>query len=136
MSLGILLRHYWRSTIVLCSILYLSFAPPSTFKEIPSVVENEDKLVHLLMYGGLSFSLLLDLLTHLKSKFKSWHLLLIGMLFPMLLGGMLEFFQPLYFAPRTGSWGDVAANSTGVMLNSILFFLLKKTKLSRRFEQN
>jgi hypothetical protein len=134
MSINILVRHYWRSFLVVCCILYLSFAPPSTFDKIPTV-ENEDKLVHLMMYGGLSFTLMFDFLIHQKPKYRLLLFVLIGILFPIVLGGVVEVIQPLYFAPRSGSWGDFAANSTGVALSGTLIYSLKKSKLTKPFKR-
>lgn len=134
MSINILVRHYWRSALVVCCILYLSFAPPSTFDKVPTV-ENEDKLVHLFMYGGLSLTLLFDFLAHQKPKYRLFLFLLIGMIFPILLGGIVEIVQPIYFAPRSGSWGDFAANSTGVFLSAIMVYQLKKEKLTKPFKR-
>jgi VanZ family protein len=134
MSINILIRHYWRSALVVCCILYLSFAPPSSFNKVPSV-ENGDKLVHLLMYGGLSFTLMFDFLIHQKPKYRLLLFILIGMLFPILFGGIVEILQPIYFAPRTGSWGDFAANSSGVVLSATIVYQLKKEKLTKPFKR-
>ena len=134
MSINIFVRHYWRSALVVCCILYLSFAPPSTFKKVPTV-ENEDKLVHLLMYAGLSFILMFDFLTHQKPKYRLLLFVLIGMIFPILMGGILEIIQPIYFAPRSGSWGDFAANSLGVIISATMVYQLKKEKLTKPFKR-
>ena len=134
MSINILVRHYWRSAFVIGCILYLSFAPPSTFDKIPTV-ENEDKLVHFLMYGGLSFTLMFDFLIHQKPKYRLWLFILIGMLCPIFMGGIVEIIQPLYFAPRSGSWGDFAANTTGVLLSGTIVYLMKRKKLTKPFKR-
>ncbi len=134
MSINIFVRHYWRSALVVCCILYLSFAPPSTFKKVHTV-ENEDKLVHLLMYAGLSFILMFDFLTHQKPKYRLLLFVLIGMIFPILMGGILEIIQSIYFAPRSGSWGDFSANSLGVIISYTIVYQLKKGKLTKPFKR-
>jgi VanZ family protein len=134
MSIKIIVRHYWRSAFVVACILYLSFVHPSTFSKIPTV-ENEDKLVHLLMYGGLSFTLMFDFLIHQKPKYRLLLFVLIGMLFPILLGGVVEVIQPICFAPRTGSLGDFIANSIGVMMSGSVVYLMKREKLTKPFKR-
>ncbi|MEI6753214.1 MAG: VanZ family protein [Paludibacter sp.] len=106
--------NYWKSTFVVCCILYLSFAPPSTFNGIPTF-NNEDKLVHFLMYAGLSCLLIFDFrLANKNNKTKSLIGFLLCFAFPVLLGGTIEILQPLYFG-RGGSWFDLSANVTGII---------------------
>ncbi len=114
MKLKFFFSNYWRSLIVIGCILYLSFAPPSTFKGIPTF-NNEDKLVHFLMYAGLSCLLIFDFrLANNKNKTKSVVGFMLCLLFPVLLGGSIEILQPLYFE-RGGSWFDLSANLTGII---------------------
>ena len=106
--------NYWKSIAVVCCILYLSFAPPSTFNDIPSF-ENEDKLVHFLMYAGLCCILIFDFrLANKQNKTKSLIGYLLCMVFPALLGGSVEILQPMYFG-RGGSWFDMSANVIGIL---------------------
>jgi len=110
------LSNYWKSIIVVICILYLSFTSPSTFDGIPTF-ENEDKLVHLLMYGGLTGMLIFDFRQSVKKiKEHISSFILSCIVFPILLGGLIEILQPRYFAPRTGSWGDFAFNTIGVFI--------------------
>lgn len=106
-------KNYWKSIAVVCCILYLSFAPPSTFNGIPTF-NNEDKLIHFLMYAGLSCMLIFDfrLATNNQNiKIPVGYLLCLA--FPALLGGSVEIIQPLYFG-RGGSWFDMSANLLGI----------------------
>ena len=95
---------YWKSIILTGIILYLSFAPPSDFKGIPTF-ENEDKLVHLLMYLALSGLLIVDY-TYNSYKKTELKLKLLCLVFPAVLGGIIEVLQPILAAPRTASWFD------------------------------
>lgn len=107
-------KNYWKSITVVSSILYLSFAPPSTFDGIPSF-NNEDKLVHFLMYAGLCCMLIFDFRVARNNqnvKFLAGYLLCL--VFPALLGGSIEILQPLYFG-RGGSWFDLSANIVGIL---------------------
>jgi VanZ family protein len=106
--------NYWKSTLVVCCILYLSFAPPSTFNDIPTF-DNEDKLVHFLMYAGLCCMLIFDFrLANNKNKTKSIIRYIVYLVFPAVLGGSIEILQPMYFG-RGGSWFDFLANISGIM---------------------
>jgi VanZ family protein len=104
---------YWKSISVIACILYLSFAPPSTFEKVPTF-EGIDKMIHFFMYLALSVVLIL---TYQKSK-KQNTLRFIAMVvvFPCLLGGIIEILQPLFFFPRTASWDDWLFDIAGVLV--------------------
>lgn len=125
MKLKNLFVHYWKSILVIGCILYLSFTSPSTFKEIPKF-ENEDKLVHLLMFAGLTSMLIYDLNQQVKYKHKaSLASVMICILFSIFLGGAIEILQPMYFAPRTAEWLDWFSDIGGVFLGWLAMYLLK-----------
>ena len=118
------LRTYWKSILIISGILYLSFAPPSTFKGVPSF-ENEDKLVHIIMYGGLTCVLIFDFRQYAKNNpLSSLAFILICLLTPVILGGVVEILQPLYFAPRTAEWFDWFSDITGVLLGWLVMKLV------------
>jgi len=121
--------QYWESLIIIAGILYLSFAPPSTFNGVPSFT-YEDKLVHLLLYSGLTFILIFDF--HKRNKhinIKSLSFLFICIFTPILLGGLVEILQPIYFAPRTAEWFDWFSDIAGTLLGLFSARLLKKFKI-------
>jgi len=118
------LRTYWKSILIISGILYLSFAPPSEFKGIPTF-ENEDKLVHIIMYGGLTCVLIFDFRQYAKNNtLSSLAFILICLLTPIILGGMVEILQPMYFAPRTAEWFDWFSDITGVLLGWLVMKLV------------
>jgi VanZ family protein len=121
--------HFWKSLIITAGILYLSFAPPSTFNGIPTF-ENEDKLVHLLMYAGLTCTLIFDFWKYYKSiTYTTLAFVLICLAFPIILGGAIEIIQPNYFAPRTADWFDWFSDIAGVSLGFLFMQLLNKLKI-------
>ena len=107
------LFKYWKSIAITGVILYLSFAPPSDFKGIPTF-NNEDKLIHFLMYLALSGLLIVDY-TVVSIKKSNLKLMLLCLVSPAVLGGIIEILQPLIAAPRTGSWLDWLADMLGVL---------------------
>ena len=117
--------YYWRSILVIICILILSFAPPSDFQGIPTF-NNEDKLVHLLMYAGLTSMLIFDFRRSVKNfHSSSLQFILICLAFPLLLGGAVEILQPMYFAPRSASWFDFLFNAIGVFIGRIFMNVFK-----------
>jgi len=127
-----LLKHfffYWESIIVVLVILYLSFAPPSTFKGVPSF-PYEDKLVHMLLYSGLTCMLIYDFWKYAKrNNTNILAFILICLVFPIFLGGAVEILQPMYFAPRTAEWFDWFSDITGVLIGWQSMRFLKKIRI-------
>jgi VanZ family protein len=117
--------NYWRTILVVICILFLSFAPPSDFQGIPTF-DNEDKLVHLLMYAGLTSMLIFDFrVAVLNFNLKSFRFIFFCLVFPTLLGGIIEILQPLYFAPRSASWFDFLFDFFGVIIGLIFMNVFK-----------
>jgi VanZ family protein len=124
------LFQYWESLIITLGILYLSFAPPSTFNGVPTF-EYEDKLVHLLMYAGLTSILIFDF--RKKSKYdyvNKLKFVFVCLIFPVFLGGAVEILQPMYFAPRSAEWTDWLSDIIGVVLG---LGMMRMVKLPRSF---
>lgn len=108
--------QYWKSTIIITFILFLSFAKPSTFTEVTTFTYI-DKVVHMLMFLGLSIVLMYDYNYRIKKETTTFTLICI--LFPILLGGFVEIMQGLFFFPRSAEWFDWFADITGVLLGWI-----------------
>ena len=115
MKISRIILFFWKSVIITGIILYLSFAPPSTFNGVPTF-ENEDKLIHLLMYAGLTGFLIFDFRRYAKTTTISIvGFILLCLLYPVILGGAVEILQPMYFAPRTAEWFDWFSDIAGVV---------------------
>ena len=118
--------YFWKSIIITVIILYLSFAPPSAFKGIPTF-NNEDKLVHILMYFTLCFMLIFDFLSIFsKIKANQFVFTLVCLVYPVVLGGVVEILQPMYFS-RTASWLDWLADIIGVIIGFGIILVFRKT---------
>jgi len=91
-----------------------------------------DKWTHLTMYGVLT--LIIQLEYALRQKSINWnHLLSFGFIAPIVMGGLVELAQAyLTNGVRSGEWLDFAANSTGVVLGSIIGIPLGLLLLSRK----
>lgn len=122
----LLIFRFWKSIIITLGILYLSFAPPSTFNGVPSF-NYEDKLVHFLLYSGLTCLLIYDF--NKNRNYTKLAFVLICIAFPIILGGLVEILQPLYFAPRTAEWFDWFSDIAGVLVGWLSMHFLRKLKI-------
>ena len=124
MAIYTFFRCYWRGTLVSLAIIYLSLAPPSGLKKIPiPTVEGLDKLAHFLMYLGLTVVCVLDIRFSKKiisNKVK----IIYCILFPLLLGGIVEIIQWKFTTYRSGNWFDMLANMLGIAAGYFLMLLL------------
>lgn len=112
---------FWRSALVVGVIAYgclirkpLSQLPP---------IEGGDKLVHWLAFAVLTLVLLWD---GKKVGLKSWQMWMLAIIFPMVYGGLIEVLQEQFFFPRTGEWGDWLADSIGVLVGAIVWWISQK----------
>ncbi len=122
-----IIKYFWKSLLIVSVISYLSFASPSTFKEIPTF-ENEDKLVHLLMYFGLAVVLIFDFRRAGINNRNLLAFVLICLIFPVVFGGSIELMQENFFPPRTASWVDWMADTAGVLLGWLAMSVIKPLK--------
>lgn len=118
---------YWKSLLVVTGILYLSFAPPSTFHHYPTPrFLHADKVVHIAMYFVLTVILIFEFGKRNKAQIRARKFLFTCILFPLLFGGLIEVFQELFFKPRSAEWLDWLSDGTGVLLGFLFMWLLRK----------
>ena len=113
------LKRYPLSILVIAAILYLSFfKPPQTSL---NEIKNLDKIVHICMYGGLTVILWSE---HIRQHFPliKRHLIIGGIICPIVMSGLIEIGQATLTETRGGDWLDFAANITGVILGSIFSY--------------
>lgn len=117
MSFVYIFFNYWKSIFVSVCIMFLSFAAPSNFSEIPTFeFTYADKIVHLLMYAGLAFALMIDYRKSTKINRYNLGFVLSCFALPIIFGGIIEIVQSVYFPPRTGDWFDWLADIAGVLI--------------------
>lgn len=117
------LKKYPLTWLTAAAIVYLSFfKPPQTdMEEIPGI----DKLVHICMYGGLCFLLWIEYLRshrtiHWQKMFTR------GILLPIAFSGVIELGQSYCTEHRGGDWLDLAANTSGVLLATVVgYYMLR-----------
>ncbi len=81
------------------------------------------------MYAGLAFILAFDFQNYKKSNNITFPFVLLCVIFPALIGGIIEILQPLLFIPRSASWLDLLFNIIGVLLGWICIILFRKVRL-------
>lgn len=120
--------QYKFSILTASFIIFLSMAespdlPSAPFLNLPHL----DKLVHLVMYTGLSMILFLEKnWKNEKRKEKIWYANnIIPILIAVILGGCIEILQPI-LSDRGRDFWDFVANTTGVVLG---FYLHKSILL-------
>lgn len=123
------LKKYPFSLCVVVVIFYLSFfTPPQTDMDpIPGI----DKLAHLCMYDGLCTLIWIEYLRSHRTlqTVKIW---VWGIIAPILLSGAIELLQAYCTDHRGGEWMDFAANSTGVILATLIGYYLLRPWLWRK----
>ena len=115
------IKNYAISIFTILVIIYLSFFTPPK-NDIP-VIPNMDKVVHFCMYGGLTTILWIQYFWCHKG-IKWSHLLIGGILCPILMSGLIEIGQSTLTETRSGEWLDFAANTAGVLSATLFSFYI------------
>jgi len=108
-------KYTWPPAIVAIIIFYLCCLIPSN--DIPKVEFDffipTDKIVHFLMYFGLSIVASFNYIYDKKGKIIILKLIAFAILVPILYGGLIEILQAEYFTERSGDWYDFLADILG-----------------------
>ncbi|MDR1202094.1 MAG: VanZ family protein [Tannerellaceae bacterium] len=126
------IKKYPFSLTVILIVTYLSFfRPPSV--NIP-LFEGFDKVAHFFMYAGLSGMLWLEFLrNHRTSGLHVKRVIIGAVVCPVLFGGLIELGQACLTQYRGGDPLDFLANSTGVLVASLIaWYILRPMILKRR----
>lgn len=109
------------SIIVALIILYLSLADSQSFDKVPFLnIPHLDKIVHFLMYFGLMSVIIFE---HRKSIKGGIRLILIALI-PFIYGILMEILQLTITDSRSGNFYDILANSTGIIVSSLVWLAL------------
>ena len=128
-SMKAFLKKYPLSVLIIMVVIFLSlFNPPKT--ELDNVTYI-DKIAHFVMYGGLELVIWFEYLrSHSTIDIKKT--IVLGIVAPIVLGGVIELAQMYLTVNRSGEWADFAADSIGVLSGAVTgFCVLKRWFLKR-----
>ncbi len=120
-------KNFWPGIVWGIIIIFLSAMPGNYFPEIQRFSDwlSPDKIVHIVLYFVLCFLVLKGILKQNHHTKKS---LILGLLFVVVFGGVLEILQHYLFTGRNGSIFDFLANLFGCVLSYILILYIERKK--------
>jgi VanZ family protein len=125
------IKRYPFSLAVVLIVTYLSFfKSPSIDIPLP---EGVDKVAHFCMYAGLSGMLWFEFLrNHRKGGLNVKRAITGAVVCPILFGGLIELGQACLTQHRGGDLLDFLANTTGVLIVSLIgWYILRPVMLKR-----
>ncbi len=120
------LKHYPLSIVITIAVVILSLVPFPHI-ELAEDVPLADKWTHMVMYAGISATIWFEYIRANK-QVCILSLSLIGVIFPILLGGILELMQEYLTSTRSGEWLDFVADSIGACATAILGIVYLRLK--------
>ena len=121
-------KHRWLICwLYAAGILGLSIMPASALAETPELFQHQDKVLHVLMYGGWAVMLGWALQRQMQNRPAAW---MVGIvLMATAYGALMEVLQGnLIWIQRTSSWGDMLANLAGAILGVGIFALCARPR--------
>ena len=124
----IMIRKNIISITIAIIILVLSLSDSNKFESISfSLFPHADKIVHLLMYGSLMFSLLVSNRKWLSSRVANYVILA---MFTFSYGIIIELLQKYFTNDRSAELFDAFFNLAGIILAVLAWLVIKLTRKS------
>lgn len=108
-------------TVIIIILSILSIPEKTPMSDFPLI----DKWVHMVMYGGLAFIMWFDYVVR-SGKVMSRNCVLWMVLYPIVLGGLMELVQAFFTTCRSGDWIDFEADAIGTAIGVGLSLLANK----------
>jgi VanZ family protein len=88
---------------------------------LPEAPMNDfDKLIHLIMFMGLSGAVFFDNTRYLREKISAQRIFFGSFLFPTLFSGATELLQEYFTTTRTGDWMDFLFDGIGAFCGILI----------------
>ncbi len=117
-----LLKKFWISIFLCITILILCFMNTEPLPKIE--MTDFDKLVHYLMFLGLSGTIFFENTKWFRKRISNQRIFWGSFLFPTLFSGAIELMQE-YLAPtRSGDWMDFFFDGLGTLTGLVLCWLI------------
>lgn len=121
--MNILKRHLW-TLIASVAIIIVSLIPIPEMKPLENI-PLMDKWTHFVMYGGLACAAWFDIYRS-KAQVPMTRKIFLAIVYPTLLGGLMELAQAHLTTCRNGDWLDFIANTIGVAIAIPIGLVIKK----------
>lgn len=122
-SIWLFLKNYWLTIIWTIIIVYVCSLPSS---DIPKtklfIIPHFDKIFHFGVYFVLAIFMLLEIRNNKPNARKYW---IVG-IFTFILGFLIELEQHYIISGRSGNYADLIADTLGLILGMILFWIFEK----------
>lgn len=119
------LPQWFLSLLTVLAILWLTLAPRPLGDDPPQLFEGADKIVHGIMFGGLTAMLLLDWQRKHFWHEEKWFRALIYAVVASLFGIFIEFAQASMGLGRGLEVSDMIADSIGSFIFAIIWMFLQ-----------
>ena len=114
------------TVITLGAILWLTLIPDPLGDDMPPLFPGADKIVHAIMFGGLTVMMLFDFQRKSEWRPTSWHIALAAAFFSLLIGVGVEIAQLTMDLGRGFEYADMAADAAGAFLFAICWQLCQR----------
>lgn len=125
------IKRYPFSLALIAIVIFLSFFRPPSVSV--SLYSGFDKLVHFLMYAGISGCLWLEFLfNHRKEAYNIRYAIIGAVMVPIAFSGVVELLQAYLTTHRGGEWLDFLANTCGVLAATLVAWYIIRPILAKR----
>ena len=114
------------SVLTSVAILWLTLAPKPLGDEPPSLFQGADKIVHGIMFGGLTWMMLLDWQRKHKWRRVGWQRGMTCAAISSLFGILIEFTQSYMDLGRGFEYADIMADTIGAFIFAWFWITFQK----------
>lgn len=118
------LKHFWITTLLSVIILYLCFMNTAPLPKVP--MTDFDKLVHFLMFLGMSGCIYFENTRYFKRAVSYQRIVLGSFLFPVVFSGLIELMQEYISPYRCGDWWDFLYDGLGALIGFAVCLSINK----------